>query len=87
MIIMKNITKNLMSVTLGAAIIAGSLGFCSTIEASPNKNMVYMDEGEPRPPEPPEQRYHSHHRRPAPQDQPPHDAQGGPELPPPPMMP
>jgi hypothetical protein len=90
---MKNITKNLMSATLGVALLAGSLGFSSTIEASPHNNMVYMDAGEPRPPEPPEQRYHSHHR-PGPQDDqrgpgtppppPPYDDQGGPDLPPPP---
>jgi len=92
---MKNITKNLMSATLGVALLTGSLGFSSTIEASPHNNMVYMDDGEHRPPEPPEQRYHSHHRHhPGPQDDqrgpglppppPPYDDQGGPDLPPPP---
>jgi len=60
---MKNITKNLMSVTLGAAIIAGALGFCSTIEASPHKNIVHLDDREQRPPEPPHQRDHNHHHQ------------------------
>jgi len=86
---MKSITTHPMSATLGVALLAGPLGFSSTIEASPH-NMVYMDDGEHRPPE---QRHHSHHRHHAgPQDgqrgpglpQPPYDDQGGPDLPPPP---
>jgi hypothetical protein len=89
---MKDITKHLMSATLGVALLAGSLGFSSTIEASPHNNMVYMDDGDHRPPEPPE-RYHRHHRHHhGPQDDqrgpglppPPYDDQRGPELPPPP---
>jgi len=41
-----------MSITLGVALLAGSLGFYSTIEASPHDNIVYMNAGEQRPPEP-----------------------------------
>jgi len=40
-----------MFVTLGAAIVAGSFGFCRTIEASPHNNIVYMDAGEQQPSE------------------------------------
>ena len=72
---MKNITKNLMSIGLGTALLAGSLGFSSTIEASPHNNMVYMDEGEQRPPEP------DRYRQPPP---PPPQDNHGPEQPPPP---
>jgi len=81
---MQHISKTLMSVTLGTAIIAGSLGFCNTIEASPHKNIVQLDDGEQRPPEPPDQRYDSHHRHHEPQEeQPPRDDDHrGPEHPP-----
>jgi len=64
-----------MSIGLGTALLAGSLGFSSTIEASPHNNMVYMDEGEQRPPEP------DRYRQPPP---PPPQDNHGPEQPPPP---
>ena len=48
---MINITKNLMSVTLSATILAGSFWFCNTIEASPHNNIVYTTSGETCSPE------------------------------------
>ena len=83
---MKNLTKNLMSVTLGAALLAGSFGFCSTIEASPHNNIVYMDAGEPQPPEPDHQQRRplppqDNHGDPGQPPQPPQD-NNGPEQPP-----
>lgn len=59
---MQYISKNLIFVALGTAIIAGSFGFCNTIEASPHKNIVRMNDKDQRPPEPPHQRYHRYHR-------------------------
>lgn len=51
MIIMKNITKNLMFATLGAILLSGSLGFGNTIEASSHNNMVYVNDREQQLPE------------------------------------
>jgi len=56
---MKNITKNLMSVTLGVALLAGSFGFCNTTEASPHNSIVHMDREEHQPLEPVNQSYYS----------------------------
>ena len=82
---MQLISKTLVSITLGTAIIVGSLGFCNTIEASPHKNIVQLDDGEQRLPEPSDQRYDSHHRHHEPQkEQAPRDGNDhrGPEHPP-----
>jgi hypothetical protein len=51
MIIMKNITKNLMFAALGAILLSGSLGFGSTIEASSHNNIVHLDSKEQQLPE------------------------------------
>jgi hypothetical protein len=52
--------KKLMSITLGAAILVGSFGFTTTIEASPRHHHHYDDDYAPPPP-PPHHHYRHHH--------------------------
>lgn len=62
----KNVMKKLMSLTLGVAILFGSLGIAATTEASPRHHGAHMEAGNPPPP-PPEHRedreHHDHHEQ------------------------
>lgn len=64
--IMNNVMKKLMSLTLGVAILFGSLGVAATTEASPRHHGAHMEAGNPPPP-PPEHRedreHHEHHEQ------------------------
>lgn len=53
---MKTNTKKIMSMALGLAILVGSFGLTTTIEASAHHHAPYMDAGDPQPPE----RHHHH---------------------------
>lgn len=60
---MNNVMKKLMSLTLGVAILFGSLGIAATTEASPRHHRPYMEAGDPPPPEHREHRdEHREHR-------------------------
>jgi hypothetical protein len=56
---MKTNTKKIMSMALGLAILVGSFGLTTTIEASAHHHAPYMDAGDPPPaPQPPERHHH-----------------------------
>jgi len=55
---MNNVMKKIMSLTLGVAILCGSLGVAATTEASPRHHGAHMEAGAPPPPEHREHREH-----------------------------